>query len=80
MCDLELDRKGSLDSFGEEFDRYFARELKELEGFASDGLLEIRPDRIVLTSLGRVFMRNIAMVFDTYLRNTPKGPLFSRTL
>ena len=80
MCDLELDRKGFLDSFGEEFDRYFARELKELEGFASDGLLEIRPDRIVLTSLGRVFMRNIAMVFDTYLRNTPKGPLFSRTL
>ncbi|MHB8421714.1 MAG: oxygen-independent coproporphyrinogen III oxidase [Leptospirales bacterium] len=80
MCDLEVERTHSLDPFGEDFDRYFARELKELEGYAADGLLSIHPDRIVLTSLGRVFMRNIAMVFDTYIRNIPKGPLFSRTL
>lgn len=80
MCDLEVERKHSLDPYGEDFDRYFARELKELEEFAADGLLFMHPDRIVLTPLGRVFMRNISMVFDTYIRNVPKGPLFSRTL
>lgn len=80
MCDLEVDRAHVLDPFGEDFDHYFAPEIKELEEFARDGLLEMRPDKIALTPLGRIFMRNIAMVFDIYLRNAPKGPLFSRTL
>lgn len=80
MCDLEIDRKHVLDAFGESFDQYFAVEIGSLGEFAGDGLLEIDPDRIRLTPLGRIFMRNIAMVFDIYLRNAPKGPLFSRTL
>ncbi len=80
MCDLEIDRRHALDPYGEEFDRYFASEVKELEAFASDGLIEITPDVITLTPLGRVFMRNIAMVFDQYLKAVPRGPLFSRTL
>ena len=80
MCDLEVDRVHVLDPFGEDFDRYFASELEELEGYAHDGLLEMQKDRILLTPLGRIFMRNIAMVFDVYLKTAPKGPLFSRTL
>ena len=80
MCDLEIDRKHVLDVFGESFDQYFASEIGNLAEFAGDGLLEIDSDRIRLTPLGRIFMRNIAMVFDVYLRNAPKGPLFSRTL
>ena len=80
MCDLEIDRKKVLSPFGESFDTYFAKEIGVLEGFVPDGLLEILPDKIRITSLGRIFLRNIAMVFDAYLKEAPKGPLFSRTL
>lgn len=80
MCDLEIDRRHALDAFGEDFDNYFASEVKELDAFASDGLLQMTQNAIILTPLGRVFMRNIAMVFDRYLKAVPKGPLFSRTL
>ncbi len=80
MCDLEIDRKKVLSPFGESFDTYFAKEIGVLEGFVPDGLLEILPDRIRISALGRIFLRNIAMVFDAYLKEAPKGPLFSRTL
>jgi oxygen-independent coproporphyrinogen-3 oxidase len=80
MCDLEIDRKMALFPFGENFDSYFSREIDVLGGFVPDGLLEITPETIRITTLGRVFLRNIAMVFDAYLKEAPKGPLFSRTL
>ena len=80
MWYLEIDRKKVLSPFGESFDTYFAKEIGVLEGFVPDGLLEILPDKIRITSLGRIFLRNIAMVFDAYLKEAPKGPLFSRTL
>ncbi len=80
MCDLEIDRKTVLSRFGESFDSYFAKEVTVLEGFVADGLIEISPEKIRITSLGRIFLRNIAMVFDAYLKEAPKGPLFSRTL
>ncbi len=80
MCDLEIDRAKVLAPFGESFDRTFASEIAILEGFVSDGLLEITPERIRITDLGRIFLRNIAMVFDGYLKEAPRGPLFSRTL
>ncbi len=80
MCDLEINRKMVLAPFGENFDTYFAQEIGVLEGFVPDGLIEISPGRILITALGRIFLRNIAMVFDAYLKEAPKGPLFSRTL
>jgi oxygen-independent coproporphyrinogen-3 oxidase len=80
MCDLEIDRATALSPFGASFDRVFESEIATLENFVPDGLLEITPDKIRITDLGRIFLRNIAMVFDRYLREAPKGPLFSRTL
>lgn len=80
MCDLEIDRKKAILSFGENFDTYFSKEIGILEGFVGDGLIQITPETIRITTLGRIFLRNIAMVFDAYLKEAPKGPLFSRTL
>lgn len=80
MCDLEIDRKNAVSQFGENFDAVFAPEVSVLSSFVEDGLLEITPSVIRITSLGRIFLRNIAMVFDAYLKESPKGPLFSRTL
>jgi oxygen-independent coproporphyrinogen-3 oxidase len=46
----------------------FAPALAELETFAQDGLVEIEGWRIHVTPTGRFLIRNIAMVFDAYLR------------
>jgi hypothetical protein len=33
-----------------------------------------------VTSIGRIFIRNVGMVFDTYLRKAKERPVFSKTL
>jgi oxygen-independent coproporphyrinogen-3 oxidase len=47
-----------------------------------DGLVVAGPDGVLVTPLGRSFVRNICMVFDRYLRARIAGPtpVFSRTV
>ncbi len=68
--------------FGIDFDRYFAEELRQLEPSREDGLVLLEPDEIRTTWLGRIFIRNLAMVFDPYLEKQQLNakPLFSKTL
>ena len=68
--------------FGIDFDRYFADELTRLEPFREDGLIVLTPNEIRTTPLGRIFIRNAAMLFDPYLekQNLNAKPLFSKTL
>ncbi len=64
------------------FDSYFAAELAELAAMRDDGLVELSPAEIRVTPLGRIFIRNLAMPFDRYLREQKMNerPLFSKTL
>jgi oxygen-independent coproporphyrinogen-3 oxidase len=48
------------------FDGYFDRELAVLKLLENDGLVRVTPDWIEVTSIGRLLVRNIAVVFDTY--------------
>jgi oxygen-independent coproporphyrinogen-3 oxidase len=76
-------RKSEIESeFGIRFDDTFAPELERLASFAADGLVVIAPDEVRVTGPGRIFIRNVAMVFDPYLdRQQREGqPLFSKTL
>ena len=41
---------------------------------------ELSEDRLDVTLLGTIFVRNVAMVFDAYLRQPREQPAFSRTL
>ena len=68
--------------FGIDFDRYFADELRQLETSREDGLVLLEPEEIRATWLGRIFIRNLAMVFDPYLekQRLAAKPLFSKTL
>jgi oxygen-independent coproporphyrinogen-3 oxidase len=68
--------------FGIDFDRYFAVELGLLEPFRDDGLVLLEANEIRATWLGRIFIRNLAMVFDPYLERQQLAakPLFSKTL
>jgi len=68
--------------FAIDFDRYFADELTHLEPFREDGLVFLDPSEIRTTWLGRIFIRNLAMIFDPYLekQHLNAKPLFSKTL
>ena len=68
--------------FGINFDEYFADELQRLEPSRDDGLVLLERDEIRSTWLGRIFIRNLAMVFDPYLEKQQLAakPLFSKTL
>ena len=68
--------------FAIDFDRYFADELRHLEPFREDGLVILDPTEIRTTWLGRIFIRNLAMIFDPYLEKQYLNakPLFSKTL
>jgi oxygen-independent coproporphyrinogen-3 oxidase len=59
----------------------FAPELARLGEHERDGLCVVSGGRVEVTPLGRVFVRNLAMVFDAYLPETPaERPRFSRTV
>ena len=64
------------------FDEYFHGELAELRVMRDDGLVLLSDDEIRVTPLGRIFIRNLAMPFDRYLREQKMDsrPLFSKTL
>jgi oxygen-independent coproporphyrinogen-3 oxidase len=54
--------------------------LATLEATAVDGLVEVEPTRIVVTELGRYFLRNLCLPFDAYLPARASERVFSRTL
>jgi oxygen-independent coproporphyrinogen-3 oxidase len=59
--------------------------LDEIPGrlaeLAADGLVELEPHGVRVTTLGRAFLRNICMAFDArLLRKAPGLPLFSATV
>ena len=64
------------------FDEHFAEELRRFEPFREDGLVLHENGEIRATWLGRIFIRNLAMVFDPYLEKQQLAakPLFSKTL
>jgi oxygen-independent coproporphyrinogen-3 oxidase len=69
--------------FGIDFDSYFADELRRLEPFRQDDLVFLDRGEIRATWLGRIFIRNLAMIFDPYLEKQQlisNKPLFSKTL
>src|SRR5438876_5006854 len=68
--------------FGIDFDAHFAEELRRLEPSRQDGLVLLDNGEIRATWLGRIFIRNLAMVFDPYLekQQLTAKPLFSKTL
>jgi oxygen-independent coproporphyrinogen-3 oxidase len=49
----------------------YAAELEALGELAEDGLVERTPTDIRVTEAGRLFLRNIAAVFDSYLAKAP---------
>jgi oxygen-independent coproporphyrinogen-3 oxidase len=82
LCHCVLMKAEIEQEYGIGFDEFFAPELAQLRALESDGLARVSEARIEVTAIGRIFIRNIAMVFDAYLRKSAaaSGLLFSRTV
>ena len=82
LCHTMLVKDEISHDFGVDFDEYFAEELRRFEPFREDDLVLLERNEIRATWLGRIFIRNLAMVFDPYLEKQQLAakPLFSKTL
>ena len=81
MCDLELDMVTFGAAWDIDFSNHFADALIDLQPLAADGFVTVSGNRIVVTDLGRLFLRNIAMCFDAYLKQPAQDnqPRYSKT-
>jgi oxygen-independent coproporphyrinogen III oxidase len=82
LCHTVIPKREVEQEFSIHFDEYFEAELAQLDEPIADGLVTRTPGEIRVTPLGRIFIRNVAMVFDRYLhgQQMDQKPLFSKTL
>jgi oxygen-independent coproporphyrinogen III oxidase len=82
LCHTVVIKEEISREFEIDFDEYFTEELRRLETFREDGLVLLDRGEIRATWLGRIFIRNLAMVFDPFLEKQQLAakPLFSKTL
>ena len=82
MCNFHLDVRAIEREHGIDFASYFAEPLRELDaGPGAHGFVRRDGDAIDVTDDGRLFVRNVCMVFDAYLaRHEGETQRFSRTV
>jgi oxygen-independent coproporphyrinogen-3 oxidase len=82
LCHTVVLKSEISDKFAIDFDQYFQTELQKLKDPQSDGLVALDDKEIRASWLGRIFIRNLAMVFDPYLERQQQTslPIFSKTL
>ena len=82
LCHTVIPKREVEREFSISFDDYFSSEIARLAEPSADGLVTVDRNEIRVTPLGRIFIRNVAMVFDRYLeeQKMDQKPLFSKTL
>jgi oxygen-independent coproporphyrinogen III oxidase len=84
MCNGRASR-AVLEAAGTPWRARWAKELEALAPMEADGLLRVDDDGIRLTPVGRLFVRNVCMLFDAHLGKPPPAakpdaPRYSRTV
>ena len=79
MCGYRLSKSSIEREFGIDFDARFGDAMARLDPLEKDGMIVRTKDGFELTSWGRVFVRNVCMLFDAHLPQ-PGQRAFSRTL
>jgi len=72
ICHFELNFARIEQAFGIRFRDHFAAELAEFKSMQADGLLDLTEHSLLVRPAGKLLIRNICMVFDTYLRASQK--------
>ncbi|MHB1239133.1 MAG: oxygen-independent coproporphyrinogen III oxidase [Gammaproteobacteria bacterium] len=71
LCHAQVSYAAIEARYGIVFPEYFRAELERLAVMEADGLVEVTQERIRVTPVGRLLARNVAMIFDGYLRSPP---------
>ncbi|PIE00448.1 MAG: oxygen-independent coproporphyrinogen III oxidase [Thiothrix nivea] len=79
-CQFVLDIKMIERDYRIDFRNHFSLEMAELEMLAADDLLTIEQDSLRVTPAGRLLIRRICMVFDTYLREQRMEQRYSKVI
>lgn len=79
MCSMPLRFSEIAQKYGIDFESYFSAELEQLRPYEEVGLMETRDGVITVTPKGRLFVRALGMVFDSYLRR-PTVSTYSRLI
>jgi oxygen-independent coproporphyrinogen III oxidase len=78
MAGGKLDKEYIEAKYNISFDDYFAAELQTLKLLEADGLVNLFPKQINITEIGRLLVRNIAVIFDN--RSPKRQQKFSRAI
>ncbi|OUL35284.1 oxygen-independent coproporphyrinogen III oxidase [Nostoc sp. 106C] len=78
MSHFQLHKQDIADKYHICFDEYFSHELEMLQPLEADGLVSLSQNHIVITDIGRLLVRNIAVIFDGRIRTREKQ--FSRAI
>lgn len=79
ICQFRLDRKQFAQMWQEDFDRYFADEMKRLAPMIADGLVTDDGNTLQVQPAGRLLIRAICQIFDLY-RKEGASQRFSRII
>ncbi len=81
MCNFFIDKEDFRRRFHQNFDEHFLSESERMREFFEAGFLQDSMESLRVVGKGRLFVRNIAMVFDQYREDSRSGrPVFSRTV
>jgi oxygen-independent coproporphyrinogen-3 oxidase len=80
MCKGEINFEAFFNETGVDMKSTYKEELARLHELESDGLLIQTGTGFIITETGRLFLRNIAMVFDEYLTRPNHKTTYSKTV
>lgn len=80
ICNFKLRFRALEEKFNIIFSDYFADEMYSLKSMIDDGLIVVDADTVTVTSKGRLFIRNICMVFDRYITDAASEKRFSKAV
>ncbi|AIY63996.1 oxygen-independent coproporphyrinogen III oxidase [Pseudoalteromonas piratica] len=80
ICHFKLNFADVEHKFAINFADYFADELGGLTCFSEDGMVSLNEEALIVENKGRLFIRNICMTFDAYLKQQAKLTRFSRVI
>jgi len=78
MSHFQLYKQDIEEKYHIDFNQYFSQELEALQPLADDGLIKLSAKHIQITDIGRLLVRNIAVVFDVH--NQTREKQFSRAI
>ncbi len=80
MANFSFDIKRFEEKFNISFREKFERELKELEEFVKEGVVDITSEKILINKTGTLLIRNIVLPFDEYFKKMKNQKVFSKSI